>query len=185
MFVDPISRLVVALGRATGQLGRLMNVYAIRKVLGQEGRVLAWRALGAQIGVPVSIGPRVWMRHPANVAIGAGSKLGGRINIDAWARVEIGRNVLMNGDIDLLTAQHDVDSASFEGEPAAITIGDHVWMPLSIIVLPGVRIGQCAVIGSGSVVPRDVPEYAVVAGNPARIVKERRRGDYTYVPAEE
>ena len=49
-----------------------------------------------------------------------------------------------------------------------------------IRVLPGGRIGRCAVIGTGSVVTSDVPEYGVAAGNPATVVKERARVDYVY-----
>jgi serine acetyltransferase len=47
-----------------------------------------------------------------------------------------------------------------------------------------VTIGNYAVVGTGSVVSRDVPDYAVVAGNPARVIKERARVPYEYVPAE-
>jgi acetyltransferase-like isoleucine patch superfamily enzyme len=54
-----------------------------------------------------------------------------------------------------------------------ISVGDDVWIGAHVIVTKGVRIGTGAVIAAGSVVRKDVPEYAVVAGNPAEIVKYR------------
>ena len=54
-----------------------------------------------------------------------------------------------------------------------VIIGDGVWIGTSVIVLKGVKIGKGAVVAAGSVVTKDVPEYAVVAGNPARVLKYR------------
>ncbi len=54
-----------------------------------------------------------------------------------------------------------------------VTIGDDVWVGAQVTILKGVHIGDGAVIGAGSVVTGDVPDYAVVAGNPARVIKYR------------
>lgn len=56
-------------------------------------------------------------------------------------------------------------------KPKKITIGENVWIGFEAIILPGVNIGRGAIVGSKSVVNEDVPPYAVVVGNPARIVK--------------
>lgn len=159
-----------------------MRFFAFRRALGREGRRTAWVALGARIDPSASIGPRVIMRFPDNVSVGAGSKLGGRVFIDSWGEVSIGRNVILGGEIALLSTQHDVDHPGMKGEKLTVTIGDYAWLPIKIIVLPGVSIGHHAVIGTGSVVSRDVPDYGVAVGNPARVVKERARIEYTYVP---
>ncbi len=174
--------LLLALGRRSGRLRRLMSYYAYRRMLGPDGRVGAWRALGAQIEDGAWIGPRVWMRVPSKVSVGSGTKIAGRTMIESYGQVTIGRNVLLN-DADLFTAQHYVDDPTFKAERSFISIGHHAWLPHKIIVMPGVSIGNYAVIGTGSVVSRDVPDYAVAVGNPARVVKERARIDYTYVPA--
>jgi maltose O-acetyltransferase len=123
------------------------------------------------------------MRNPKHVSIGAGSRIGGRVWIDSWGEITIGSNVLMNGEIDLFSTQHLLDHPRLKEERRAVSIGDYAWLPWKIIVLPGVSIGSHAVIGSGSVVSRDVPDYGVAVGNPARVVKERARIEYKYVPA--
>jgi len=154
-----------------------------RKLLGNAGRVQAWRLLGSSIDDDVVIGPRVRMRIPSNVTIGAGTLIAGRAWIDSWAPVRIGRNVLVNDDLLLLTASHLVDSPDFEADVRPISIGDHAWLPVRIIVLPGVTVGEAAVIGSGSVVSRDIPAYSVAAGSPARVTGERARRPYRYIPS--
>ena len=177
-----LASVVVSVLRRSGYLRQAMRFLAFRKAIGRDGRWKAWVALGAQISPTASIGPRVNMRFPEHVSIGDGSKLGGRVFIDSWGDVTIGRNVILGGDIDLLSTQHDVDHPGLKGEKRTVTIGDYAWLPVKIIVLPGVHIGHHAVIGTGSVVSRDVPDYGVAVGNPAVVVKERARIEYTYVP---
>jgi acetyltransferase-like isoleucine patch superfamily enzyme len=173
---------LIALARSSGRLHRLMGRSGFRKVLGPEGRRAAWCALGAKIDETAWIGLGVTMLVPRHVSIGAGSMLTGRIMIESRGEVSIGRNVLMNDDLDLFSSQHDVDDPGFKGQRRSISIGDYAWLPHKIVVLPGVSIGSHAVIGTGSVVSRDVPDYGVAVGNPARVVKERARIRYTYTP---
>jgi len=168
---------------AAGWLARGMNHYGFQKLLGNEGRIRAWRLLGATIEDGVRIGPRVRIRAPSNVEIGAGTSIGGPLLIDSWGKVTIGRNVLINHGVSLLTGTHLVDSPDFEGDIRPVTIGDYAWLPMLIVVLPGVSIGEGAVVGTGSVVTRDVADYAVVAGNPAKVVSQRARQQYRYVPS--
>jgi acetyltransferase-like isoleucine patch superfamily enzyme len=59
----------------------------------------------------------------------------------------------------------------YDSECAPVLIGDDVWIGLRAIILKGVVIGDAAVIAAGAVVTHDVPAYSVVAGNPARVVK--------------
>jgi len=172
---------VIALAERSGYLRRAMSLYAFRRLIGPDGRRTAWRALGARIDETALIGPGVRMRNPDRVSVGAGTKLGGRMSIEGWGEVTIGRHVLMNNS-DLFTSQHYIDDPGLKGERRFISIGDYAWLPHKIIILPGVRIGSHAVVGTGSVVSRDVPEYAVAVGNPARVVKERARIKYSYTP---
>ncbi len=177
-------RLLLALTARVGVLSRLMDIAAFRRLLGAEGRRAAFVRLGADIAPDVAIGYGVFIRHPRNVSIGAGTRINGRVRIDAWGDVSIGRCCIFNDDILVLTAQHDIDSLDFGPDIRPIVIGDYVWLPHRIVVLPGVQIGHAAVVGTGSVVTRDVPPYAVVAGNPARVIRERANLPFRYSPTE-
>ena len=59
-------------------------------------------------------------------------------------------------------------------EERPVVIGNDVWIGGRVIILPGVKIGDGAIVGAGSVVTRDVSEYDIVAGNPARVIKNRK-----------
>lgn len=89
-------------------------------------------------------------------------------------KVEIGDNCFIAPGVHIYTATHPLNSAerisgAEYGKP--VTIGDRVWIGGRTVINPGVNIGNNVVIGSGSVVTRDVPDAVVVAGNPAKIIK--------------
>ena len=108
-----------------------------------------------------------------NMNVHINASVGGRISIGRWCLV--GPNVVMR------TAGHRYadpgrcirDQGHLIGD---ITIADDVWIGANAVVLGGVAIGRGAVVGAGSVVTRDVPPMAVVAGVPARIIKHRADG---------
>jgi maltose O-acetyltransferase len=68
-----------------------------------------------------------------------------------------------------------MDQQGFE-DPTPIHIGDDVWIGARVIILPGVNIGSHCIIGAGSVVTKDVPDYAIVGGVPAKIIRMRNEG---------
>jgi len=179
----PMSALLSLLARA-GLLARLMDAPIARRLLGQAGRRAAFVRLGADIAPDVALSYGVAIRCPRNVSIGAGTRLSGWVRIEAWDKVTIGRCCMFNDDVLVLTAQHDVNNPDFAADVRPVVIEDYVWLPQRIVVLPGVRVGEAAVVGTGSVVTRDVPAYAVVAGNPARVIRERARVPFRYVPAD-
>jgi acetyltransferase-like isoleucine patch superfamily enzyme len=165
-------------------LHRAMMQYPYRRLLGADGRRRAWQLLGATIDETALVSPRVVIRNPRNLTVGAGTRLGGNMAIEAWQPIAIGDNVLTNDHVELLSGGHDIDDPRLRGKGGPITIGNHVWLPRRIIVLAGVTIGDCAVIGTGSVVSSSVPPYGVAVGVPAQVVRERARVDYEYVPAQ-
>jgi carbonic anhydrase/acetyltransferase-like protein (isoleucine patch superfamily) len=105
----------------------------------------------------------------AVIEIGDGSFVNHRSEIVAHERVTIGRGCLLAWDVQVV----DSDSHRVDGRPhtAPITLGDRVWIGCRATVLKGVTVGDGAVVAAGSVVTRDVPARALVAGNPARVVR--------------
>jgi maltose O-acetyltransferase len=85
----------------------------------------------------------------------------------------MGSDVSIGPEAAILTLGHDPRSPAFADRGGAVIIGDHVWIGFRAIVLPGITIGEGAVVGAGSVVCRDVPPFAIAAGNPAKVIGER------------
>ena len=88
--------------------------------------------------------------------------------------VHIGDHVMVGPAVQMYTAAHSLQAeARIQGWEVArpIVIEEKVWIGGGAIILPGVRIGRRAVVGAGAVVTRDVPPDAIVAGNPARVVR--------------
>ncbi len=110
-----------------------------------------------------------------NITIGARSFVNyGAIFLDVCS-IEIGDDVQIAPHVLLMTATHPLDAptrlALWEsGRPIAIE--DAAWLGAGAIVLPGVRIGREAIVGAGAVVTRDVAPRTIVAGNPARVIRE-------------
>jgi maltose O-acetyltransferase len=91
--------------------------------------------------------------------------------------IRTGTNVSIGPEATILTLGHDPRSATFADRGGDVEIGDRAWIGYRAIVLPGVTIGEGAVVGAGAVVTRDVEPYAIVAGNPARMVGRREPAD--------
>jgi acetyltransferase-like isoleucine patch superfamily enzyme len=135
------------------------------------------RELLAQLtGKPVD--ETVTVFPPFYSDFGRNTTLGKRIFINSGCKfqdqggVSIGDDCLIGHNTVLATLNHDLDpSRRADMHPAAITIGRNVWIGSNATVLPGVTIGDNAVVAAASVVTRDVPENAVVVGSPARVVR--------------
>ena len=89
--------------------------------------------------------------------------------------VTIGDDVSIGPEAAILTLGHDPQSPDFADQGGDVTIGDRVWIAYRAVILPGVTIGEGAVVAAGAVVSRDVAPYTIVAGNPAQPVGTRRR----------
>lgn len=131
------------------------------------------RMFKGRVGAGTVIYGGVHTRSPWRLRIGRDSVLGHYCHLDARAGLSIGDNVNISSEVNIWTQEHDMNSPGFEivGDP--VVVEDHAWLGNRSIILPGVRIGRGAVVCSGAVVTRDVPERAVVGGVPARIIGER------------
>ncbi len=91
------------------------------------------------------------------------------------ARVRIGDYCKMGPNVAIYTAGHPVHPLTRRSTyeyGKEVTIGNDVWIGGSTVICPGVHIGDCAVIGAGSVVTRDIPDWTLAAGNPCRVIRE-------------
>ena len=111
------------------------------------------------------------------IEIGDNSGIG--VNCQVYGPAKIANNVMMGPEVIILTANHsserlDIPMIQQGCLPCQkVTIFDDVWIGTRAIILPGVTIGKGSIIGAGSVVTKDVSDYAVVGGNPARVIKYR------------
>jgi maltose O-acetyltransferase len=131
----------------------------------------------------VKIGPRVFIRAPEKMKIGDGVFIGANCHIDAIGGLQLGNCCALASNTTIITLEHHYRGA--ESIPwdevriiKPVVIEDYVWIGMNVSILPGVTIGEGAIIGLGAVVPKDVPPLAIVVGNPARIVKYRDKAEY-------
>jgi len=132
-------------------------------------------------GYHVSMYSRVKLvadRKGASITIGDATRIHGSC-IHAYSSVTIGAKCLIAANCQIIDGSgHDLSFDNVErrlattGDSSPIVIEDCVWLGAGCIVLPGVTIGRGAVVGAGSVVTKDVPPMAIVAGNPARVVRQ-------------
>lgn len=140
----------------------------------EKWRVGLLRLFGAKIGPKThSIYSTAAIWAPWNLELGDNVALSQQTNIYAVDKITIGNNVVVSREAFLCTASHDIASPTMELTTAPITIGDNAWICARAIVLPGVTIGEGAVVGAGAVVSKDVEPWTVVGGNPARFIKKR------------
>lgn len=122
--------------------------------------------------------PGLVINFPENVRLGNNLIFNRNVSITARKRVTLGNDVMLGPNVVINDSNHlfiDKDTPiTKQGHTAEeIVIEDDVWIAANCVILKGVHIGKGAVVAAGSVVTKDVPPYAVVAGVPARQIKNR------------
>lgn len=109
-----------------------------------------------------------------NVQIGDNCVLNSYCQLDGRvSKIIIGNNVDIAQETNIWTLEHDPNSDTHYGKGGDVIIDDYVWIASRVTILPGVHIKKGAVVASGAVVTKDVPEFAIVGGVPARIIGHR------------
>jgi acetyltransferase-like isoleucine patch superfamily enzyme len=118
--------------------------------------------------------------HPENIIIGSNCSLPNHTLLDGIGGITLGDGVIFAPEVCVYSGSHNFNSFDLNALPfdnviltSPVIIGDYVWVGRRAIILSGVVVGKAAVIAAASVVTKDVPPYAVVGGNPAKVLKYR------------
>ncbi len=143
-------------------------------------KIRGWMAQGFVEHCGKNVNIERGARFNPELNIGDNSGVGERCRVSG--RTYIGDDVMMGPDCIMYSYSHahsridiPMDQQGFE-EETPIRIGNDVWIGARVILLPGVKIGDHVILGAGAVVTKDIPDYAIAAGNPARIIRMRNEG---------
>jgi len=128
-------------------------------------------------GKNINVEKGAYFGDGSEIEIGNYSGIG--VNCMICGPVKIGNDVMIGPDVIILTQNHKFDRFNIpmwqQGlySPEPVVISDDVWIGARVIILPGIHIGNGAIVGAGAVVTKDVAEYAIAGGNPAKVIKFR------------
>lgn len=179
-----MSRLDIASNRAVAKYsnrellervlwGMLKPLFHCSPRLLYSWRRLLLRALGARVGRAVQIHPSVRIFLPSLLDIGDESALDQDVRLYNLGPMKIGCQTTVSQGAHLCGGSHDDQDPTLPLIRAAITIGDCAWICADSFVGPNITIGEGAVVAARAVCVRDVAPWQVVAGNPARMIRER------------
>lgn len=143
-------------------------------------RKLCYQLAGIKIGTGSVIHMWANFYQPKNISIGSDTIIGDHVFLDGRASLTIGNHVDIASEVLIYNAEHDINSEDFGQRLEPVVIEDYVFIGPRAIILPGVRIGQGAVIGAGAVVTKDVLPSKIAGGVPAREIGERKVASLHY-----
>lgn len=136
-------------------------------------RICLLRCFGAKIGAGCVVKSNCEIWQPWKLEMGDYVALSERVICYTVDRIKIGSQTTVSREAFLCCAGHDVGSPIMELTYAPITIGSNCWIASRAIVMPGVMVGDGAVVAAGAVVTKNVKPWTVVGGNPAKLIKDR------------
>ena len=151
----------------------------------EELREIMGRLIGKQVDHSFRMFPPFYTDFGKNIAIGKDVFINSGCHFQDQGGIEIGNGALIGHNVVLATINHDLNpKENRKNHYAPIKIGSHVWIGSNATILPGVTIGDYAVVAAGAVVTRDVPAMTVVGGVPAKVLKVVKELSGT-IPTEE
>lgn len=139
-----------------------------------------YRMAGVKIGTGSAIHMGTIFYDPRNISIGEDSIIGEKAVLDGRAELSIGDHVDIASEVMIYNCEHDVHDRDFRPVCGKVRIGDYVFIGPRVIILPGITIGKGSVVAAGAVVTKDVGEFEIVGGVPAKIIGERKNKDLHY-----
>lgn len=140
-------------------------------------RRLLLRAFGARLAVTARVYPGVKIWYPPNLEMDSYACLGPGVTCYCMDVIRIGHHAVVSQGTYLCGGSHDIDDVNFQIFTRQIIIGANAWVAAQAFIGPGVTVGEGAVVGARAVSMKDVAPWSVVAGNPARVLRQRKRHD--------
>lgn len=155
---------------------RLYVAFITGRIPNHRFRLFIYRNLfGVKIARGASVHWRTVFFAPEGVEIGPNSIIGNDCFLDGRRGIRIGSNVNIGGHVQIYTLEHEPNALDFGTKGGEVVVGDRAYIATRSTILPGVRIGEGAVVAAGAVVTRDVEPFVMVGGVPARPIGDRQR----------
>lgn len=139
-----------------------------------------YRLFGMRIGKGSAIHMGLSVYNCKNIKIGKDTIIGEWAVLDGRDKLVIGDHVDLATGVMIYNSEHDIKSEKFEAMTSPVEISDYVFVGPRAIILPGIKIGKGAVVAAGAVVTKDVDDFKIVGGVPAREIGERSNRDPHY-----
>ena len=152
-------------------VGRPLFRFSPRACFGWRRFVL--RCFGAKIGANVNTYPSTWIYFPWNLTVGDWSALGEDTFIYNLGPVKLGQKVTISHRAQLCAGTHDYQQPDMPLIKSPIVVPDQAWICADAFIGPGVTVGEGAIIGARCVATKNVDPWAIMAGNPAKLIKKR------------
>lgn len=136
-------------------------------------RRLFYRLAGMGIGKGTSIHMFANFFNPKNIEIGDDTVVGMKAFLDGRAKLSIGSHTALASEVMIYNSEHDIDASDFHAIEQEVIIGDYVFIGPRATIMPGVHIGDGAIVAAGAVVTKDVPQMSIVGGVPAKEIRKR------------
>jgi maltose O-acetyltransferase len=143
-------------------------------------RQLFFRLGGLKIGKASTIHMGVRFFDPKGITIEDDTIVGFRSFLDGREKIKIGSHTDIASEVMIYNSEHNLESLGFEAISAPVEIGDYVFIGPRSIIMPGVKIGKGAVVAGGAVVTKDVDDFTIVGGVPAKPIGERKNKNPNY-----
>lgn len=118
--------------------------------------------------------------NPNNISIGQDTIIGDHVFLDGRAPLKIGNHVGIASQVLIYNDEHDINSPNYGNSFGPVEIGDYVFIGPRAIILPNIKIGKGAVIAAGAIVTKDVPEFEIWGGVPAKKISDRKIDNPNY-----
>lgn len=143
-------------------------------------RNLIYTLAGIKIGKGSTIHCWANFFDPKNILIGEDTIIGDHAFLDGRDKLTIGNHVDIASQILIYNSEHDLESMEFKARTEPVEIKDYVFIGPRVTIMPGVTIGKGAVVAGGAVVTKDVADFAIVGGVPAKVIGERKNKNPNY-----